>query len=550
MLRQLIVSGIVAVLLLGCDASEDNQETLSEGLQAPVLSDLGGQHYAVTTSSAQAQQFFDQGLALIYGYQRADAAAAFSEAGRLDPNCAMCFWGVAIAQGPYPNGPLTAAGNEAALNALERAGANSANATAKEKDFIEALRARYAKGVVGERQALDQAFVDAMRELVKAWPDDDEAVMLLVEALMTRTPWNYWLDPEQANPIAAEAISLSEMVLERNPEHIGAIHYLIHLTEASSNPGRAEKGADQLAALAPGLHHLVHMPGHTFLRLGRYNDAIQTNFASMAAIESFNQSLQAQDFESAIVPLHAVDFIHAGSMMIGHSGNALFASDELLLMTNDQSTQGYPRIAILKEARLLTYLRFGMWSEIQAVMGPMADTQFSDGIYHLAMGVASVKRGQIDLGRNELVALRVNLASLAGQGSNVFPAMPMAKLLKIAENELKATIAGADGQLDEAVDLLEEAVAIQDDLYYIEPPHWYMPVRQRLGAALIEAERFEEARDVYLKDLSLWPDNGWSLKGLSIALAALQDTAGAEAANTAFEKAWKSADIEISASAF
>lgn len=555
MWRVWALAGIAATVLAGCDASDDTagdgaSEAVASTYRAPVLKGLGDYSYKISAANDDAQMFFDQGLALLYGYQRMDAADAFAEAARLDPNCGMCFWGIAVSQGPYPNGPLSAAGNVTALEAIDSAASLADSLPAHEGAFIDALTVRYSAKEHDERAVLDQAFVDAMRDLVASYPGDDEAVMMLVEALMTTTPWNYWEDPEQANPTAQEAIRLCEMVLERNPEHIGAIHYLIHLTEASSNPKRAESAADRMAALVPGLHHLVHMPGHTYLRVGRYDDAIKTNLGSVEAIEAFNEQLTSQGFESDVRALHAVDFILTATRMTGRSANADYAADELLLLSSDLSTATYFRLPILREARLLTYLRFGKWSEILAAMGPMSETPFSQAIYHLAAGTASARTGRIELAENELIALEAIEATFAEQGAAVFPMPPTYELVQMASFELKAAIATAKGSHDLAVDMLREAVTIQDAMYYVEPPHWYMPLRHRLGAALLDAGRYEEARDVYLNDLEHWPEDGWALKGLTIALDGLGDLKGSANAQARFEAAWAFADVTIPSSAF
>lgn len=521
-----------------------------EGAGAPLFGDLGTFGRPITTSSELAQRYFDQGLVLTYGFNHAEAIRSFREASRLDPACAMCFWGEAYALGPNINAPMDPAANPEAWRALQAALGALDGETDVERDLVTALAARYAEVAPEDRAALDRAYADAMRSAARAHPADDDVQALFAEALMDTMPWDYYRADGTPKPEALEAIAALESVLARTPDHPGAIHYYIHAVEPSSTPERAEAGADRLRDLVPGAGHLVHMPAHIYLRVGRYHDAAVANEKAAASDESYITQCRAQGFYPAAYYPHNVHFLWAAASFEGRSAVALAAADKLAALIPDEVVGEFPFVEEFLPIGLYARVRFGRWSELLERSAPPPNQRYVTGVWHYARGMAFAATGRGSEAERE--AARV--AALAGDedlAALEFASFATAaRLLAIAEQVLRARIATERGRFADAERHLHAAIEMQDRLRYTEPPPWYFPVREALGDVLLRAGRPAEAEAVFRRQLGKTPRNGWSLHGLVAALEAQGRRSDAAEAERERAEAWQLADVELPAAVF
>jgi tetratricopeptide (TPR) repeat protein len=512
-----------------------------------LLDELGSHHHAITTSSPEAQRYFDQGLALTYGFNHEAAIDAFREASRLDPGCAMCAWGEALALGPNLNAPMGPEAARQAYAAVQRALRLSSGGSPAERDYIGALATRYGPELPDDRTPLDRAYVRAMREVPARNTEDTDAATLLAEALMDLMPWNYWTHDARPRPGTEEALGLLEWVLAREPEHLGANHFLIHAVEEFF-PERAEAAADRLGTLANDAGHLVHMPSHIYWRLGRYEDALEINRRATAADEAFFATCRAGAFYRAAYYPHNIHFLWAAAAAEGRSQLALTTARKLAAKTASE----LGRFDFMSEFMVipsLTLARFGRWDAILGEARPDTARPYLTGIWHYTRGLARLRTGGLDEAQRELASLRASAARPVSEALILVAGTSSARaLLEIAASHLQGELLAEQGRMDEAVAMLERAVRLQDDLIYNEPPPWYFPTRQALGAVLLSAGRAARAEAVYREDLARLPKNGWSLLGLAQSLEA-QDKPAANARRS-FEQAWARADVELPASRF
>jgi tetratricopeptide (TPR) repeat protein len=516
----------------------------------PRLLDLGDHHHAITTNSEQAQRYFDQGLVLTYGFNHEAAIDSFREAARLDPECAMCFWGVALAYGPNINAPMGPEASREALRAIRRARSLAAKVGEDERAYIEALATRYSEDPAADRAALDHAYADAMRKLHHRDPDDLDAATLFAESLMDLGPWDYWTESGEPREHTEEMVRTLESVLARNPDHPGANHYLIHALE-EFEPERAEAAADRLAGLAPDAGHLVHMPSHIYWRVGRYEDAVNINEAAAAADVAYFAWCRSPRFYAAGYYNHNLHFIWAAASSEGRSDLALTAARRLVANIPEEEVPNYPFLEDYLAVPILTLARFGRWDEILGEPKPSESLRYATGAWHYARGLAYTRRGEFEKAEAERESLEV-LASDPEMAALVFDVAggTAAERLQVGLHHLIGEMAAARGDSVAAVAALEESVAAQDAMNYIEPPAWYFPVRQALGAVLLEAGRPGEADAIYRADLDQYPRNGWSLFGLAQALRAQGMEAEAAWAQSGFANAWARADVTLTASRF
>lgn len=516
---------------------------------APLLEGLGELTHPVTTRSPRAQRFFDQGLRLAYGFNHQEALRAFKEAARLDPDCAMAYWGWALVLGPNINLPMQADVAEQAYRAIGMALERRGQASPRERDYIEALAARYAEHPPADRAPLDRAYAGAMRALHGKYPDDDDAATLYAEALMDLAPWSYWSKDGAPNPGTLEAERALEEVMARSPRHLGALHYYIHLVEAV-DPKRAEPAADRLRGLAPGAGHLVHMPSHVYIQRGRYADGAAVNLDAVKADEGYVTQCRAQGIYPLNYYPHNIHFLFWARLMQGRGADALAAARKAAArVPADLHGDDWAVYQTILSTPLFAMARFGRWPEILAEPEPEARASYWHGVWLWARGLAELRTGQAELAQRRLAALEDVVASpraaeqLVGYSNGE-------RVLRIAANVLAGEIDAAARRYDAAIVHLDRAVRLQDGLQYSEPPDWYYPVRHNLGAVLLEAGRADEAETVYWQDLRRYPENGWSLFGLAQALAAQGRADEAAAVEARFAKAWGEADMKLTASRF
>ncbi len=544
---------LLAALGLACGTA--TTEGAGEPAAAPaakppeLLTGLGSHHRLVNTSSPEAQRYFDQGLALIYAFNHDAAIRSFDYALTLDPACAMCAWGKATALGPNINLPLGPAAAEDAYAAGQLALSLSKDATPVEQELIAAVAARYTPAYSADRAALDLGYANALRAVRKSHPADVDVAVLTAEALMNLYPWSYWTRDAEPREHTLELLALLEWAMQQEPTHIGANHYSIHALEEHF-PEKAEPMADRLRDLAPDAGHLVHMPGHIYYRVGRYQDAASVNVAAIASDEAYFARCRPGDFYRAAYYPHNIHFLWAAAATEGQSAEALATARSLAAKVEPFHTE-LPLVEEFTAIPVLTLVRFGRWDAVLGEPAPPAARPYQSAIWHYARGVAFVRTKRAPEAEAELAALRAAVADKANEelllAGNTATA---ASLLAIAEAHLEGELAAARGDTKAAVAALERAVSLQAALTYMEPPPFYFPTRQALGAVLLAAGLANEAEAVYRADLDEWPKNGWSLFGLSRALAAQgkQDEAGWT--EQGFARAWARADVTLEASRF
>lgn len=550
-MRYILVGFCLVVFLLPAFVSAEHQHHVqsSPGTSAPPLfKGLSTWSHKVTTSSPQAQEYFDQGLRFIYGFNHDEATRSFKEAARLDPNCAMAYWGIAFTLGPNYNLPTDPERAKAAYEATQKAVALASQVSEKERAYIDAIAKRYVADPSADRKALDIAFADAMREVAKRYPDDLDAATLFAESMMNLRPWELWTADGDPQPGTEEIVSTLESVLKRNPEHLGAIHYYIHAVEASRQPERAERYADRLGKVAPGAGHLVHMPSHIYMRIGRYKDANVSNARAAKVDEDYLETYNVQGVYRIMYYPHNVHFQWAAASMEGRSKEALKAARKLVSQTPVEFVKQMPMVEFVPPTLLLGLARFGKWEEILQQPAPPEELQYTTALWHYTRGLAFAATGKLD--EAVVKQAKVDEMTAAMPADRMVGQNSAAALLKIAARTLAGEIAAQRGEHDAAIRALEEAVQLQDALKYEEPPPWYFPVRQSLGAVLLTAGRAEDAEQVYRKDLQLNPHNGWSLYGLAQSLRAQKKAKDAAAVEKRFRKAWARADVKLTTSKF
>jgi tetratricopeptide (TPR) repeat protein len=519
---------------------------------APLLEGMGNLHWAISSDSELAQRYFDQALTLAYGFNHLEAERSFREAARIDDECAICFWGAALVLGPNINDPVPSPEREMnAYRTLGEAVARVEHASAKERALIEALQNRYVATPPEDRAALDLAYADAMRSVAKRFPDDMQIQTLFAEAMMDTMPWAYWTEGGEPKPLTEELLATLDFVIENEPDHPGANHFYIHAVE-QEQPERGVAPADRLRRVVPGAGHLVHMPSHIYIRVGRYHDGSLANELAVEADDDYVTQCRAQGiYPVAYVP-HNHHFLWATTTMEGRSADALAAARHTAGHV-EVSLMREPELAMLQHFSAIPYyalVRFGRWDEILAEPAPEEDLLYPTAVWHYARGIAYARDGKLDEARAELAQVRAIAADPRLAPLRIWGLNPMTSLAEIAAAVLHAEIAAARKDIKTAVAELRKAIAIEDALIYGEPPDWFYPVRHNLGAILLEAGRARAAEKIYREDLARFPDNGWSLLGLAQSLRAQGKKREAAEAQRRFEAAWRYADIEITASRF
>ena len=537
-------------IILSC--SETSQEDLIKKAEAPLLDGMGVHTHKVTTNKAS-QKYFNQGLILSFAFNHAESIRSFKAAQRLDPNCAMCYWGEALSRGPNIN--VTSDGKvvmspqdrKDAFKAIEKAKELMSSVSAKEQDYILALASRYNGEIDTDRSDLDVNYALAMQALSQKYPDDMDAASLFAESLMNTMPWNYWAEDGNPKPDTIKVIRTLENVLEKAPDHPLAIHLYIHAVEASSSPERAEAAADRLGALVPGAGHLVHMPAHIYWRVGRYNDASEANIRAAEVDEEYIAQCNAQGFYPALYYPHNIHFLWAASTMEGRSSLSIESALKVAKYVGPEQIRQFPVVEFFHTVPLLSYVRFGKWEEILNYSTPAPEFKYSLGIYHYARGIALSTLGRKEDALKELSYIKP-LKDTQEISNLVKAGQPSRKLLEIAENLLQGQIDFMEGDFEASINNFKKAVALQDDLPYTEPPFWYYPTRQSLGRVLIEAGKLEEAEAVFKKDLEGYPRNGWSMFGLYKVLEIQGKTEEAKQYKDKFDIIWQLSDIELKTS--
>jgi tetratricopeptide (TPR) repeat protein len=504
----------------------------------PLWPNLGTISYPVTSASPIAQRYFDQGLRLAYGFNHAEARRAFRKAQQIDPTCAMCYWGEALVLGPNINAPMEPDAAAPAMAAVTRARALAANARPHEQALIEALAQRYAADPATERRTLDGAYAEAMMDVAKRYPDDNEITVLTAESLMDLSPWDYWqAGGTQPKGHTAEIIRMLEGVMKRNPDHIGAIHYYIHMVEASDRPERAVPGADRLASFGLEAGHLVHMPSHIYYRVGRYLDSLAANRRAVAADEAYLESIgTAGIYPGAYYP-HNIHFLMASAQMAGDGPTAVTSAEKLQATVTAESARTVPWVQPIMAAPYFAHAQFSKADVVKTVPAPADEFPFVKAMWHYARGVAQATAGDAAAaGREaESIATLERTADFSGLEA---AGVPASTVLELARHVVQARIAQAQGKLDTAIAEFTAAAELENRLPYMEPPFWYYPVQQSLGAVLLQAGRVDQAEQAFATSLTRSRNNGWALFGLMKVHEARGDQEAAKEAAANLERAW------------
>jgi pimeloyl-ACP methyl ester carboxylesterase/tetratricopeptide (TPR) repeat protein len=508
----------------------------------PILAGLGSWTRPITTRSPEAQRYFDQGLALTYAFNHDEAARSFERAAAIDSSCALCYWGIAYAVGPNINLPMDPRVEPRALAAARKAVALASLTTPNERALIAAMSLRYGEPAGASRAARDSAYAKAMRDVAKQFPRDVDAQVMFADAMMNLRPWAYWTRDGRAQPGTDELVTSLETAMHLAPGHAGACHFYVHAVEASATPDRALPCAEKLPRLMPGAGHIVHMPAHVYLRVGRYADAARAN---IAAVESDRQYFAGRDVPPGMYPMfyapHNLHFLWATYTLSGQRTKAQTTARALAERVSPSDARAIPSLQGFLTAPVLTLARFRDWNGVLAEPAPPADLQYLTGMWHYARGMAFAGRGDVRRGRLELDSVR----AISGRLPNdlIILLNPASRLLELGAEVLAGEIAMAERQVDRAVEHFRVAARMEDALTYDEPPPWHHSTRNVLGEALLRAGRAPEAESAFRDDLRVLRETGWSLSGLERALRAQGKNREAEKLASRLEKAWAEADV-------
>ena len=507
--------------------------------EPPLWPDLGSITYKITTANERAQAYFDQGLRLAYAFNHGEAQRAFRMAQKLDPDCAMCFWGEALVLGPNINLPMQEDAVAPAYAAAQKAKALAANASPRERALIGALAARYGSDPKADRAPFDAAYAAEMAKVATQFPDDDEIATLYAEAVMDLSPWDYWKPGgREPNPQSVPIVPTLERVLARNPNHPGAIHFYIHAVEASDRPKRAEPYADRLRGAIPGAGHLVHMPSHIYYRVGRYLDALNDNKTAVKVDEKYLADSNAPMgvYRLGYYP-HNVHFVMASAQMAGDGQTVIAAADKLRELIPDEAARGIAMVQPVKAAPYFAHAQFSSPETILALPDPGDAIPYVKAMWLYMRGIALAARHNFAGAAATADAIET-LERTADfkllKDSNI----PAQEVFRIARTLILARVAQAKGDFRTAVVRFERAAALQDALPYTEPPYWYYPIRQSLAAALLQAGRYAEAQRQFQRALSRAPSNGWSYYGLAQLHKSRGNTAAARKAEADLARTW------------
>ncbi|MGH9722454.1 MAG: tetratricopeptide repeat protein [Bryobacteraceae bacterium] len=513
------------------------------GKPATLMPGFGAVHHPISTSNPEAQRFFDQGLALIYGFNHDEAVRAFRRAAELDPRAAMPHWGIALALGPNYNLEAEPDRQKAAFDAVQKAAALSKNATAHDRAYVDAVAKRYASDPKADVKKLSVDYKDAMHEVMRRFPDDLDAATLYAESLMNLRPWQLWMPDGKPAEGTEEVVAVLESVLRRDPDHLGANHYYVHAVEASKRPERALPSANRLMRLAPASGHLVHMPGHIFLQLGDYETTARTNDLAAAADRKYISATGAMGVYPMMYYSHNLHFIAVARAGQGRLADARRAAAQLA-QNVAPGVKDMPMLAGYLTIPYTILLRFARWDEILAEPAPQPPAPPLMAFWHYMRACAFGAIGKV----GDAAAERGKYREAIKQVPPDTPFGPLntaAAVFAVASASLDARVAQAEGRKGEAVDYWRRAVAAEEKLAYDEPPAWYYPVRESLGAAMLRNGDAAGAERVFREDLQRNPRNGRSLFGLLESLKAQKKDTEAQLVRRQFEAAWKQAEVTL-----
>jgi len=532
---------LAVLFMLACPfASAHDSPPASDANTVALDPGLSRLHHPVSTRKPQAQAYFDQGLRLMYAFNHDAAIKSFERAAALDPNLAMAYWGIALAYGPNINRPMEPSAHKAAYEAMQKAIALRPKASPKERAYIDALAKRYSANPDADVAPLQVAYKDAMKKLSARYPADDDAAVLYAESLMDLNPWKFWTPDGKPAEGTLEIVAVLERVLARAPDHIGANHYYVHVVEASPHPEKALASAKRLETLAPSAGHLVHMPAHTYIRTGRYLDAARANVAAIRADEQRAQ-IEGDSFYIVAYYGHNLHFLAISNAFAGNSRDAIAAANKLYAVQAPR-VKAVPYVDGFLFTPALLLVEFGRWDEILALPEPAFEAPMTDALWRFARTLALAAKGRSE----EASAERTKFLEAASALSKTIPYgnNDAASLMAVARPYLDGRLALMAGDNAAAINHLRNAVAAEDALVFDEPPAWYLPSRDALGAALLRERYYAAAEQVYRDELAIHPERGRALYGLSAALLAQGRDRETTEVLKRFEQAWRAADVK------
>ena len=503
----------------------------------PLHDDLGKVHFPITTANPLAQRYFDQGLSYAYGFNHAAAIASFRAGQAADPNCAMCYWGEAMAHGPNINAPMDPATNARSVALASYANWLAAKATEPEQALTGAMLKRYSVDPKADRATLDAAYADAMLAAARAHPDNDDIAVLAAESAMDTLPWNYWTPDKSPQPRLGEAVQLIETVYARNADHPQAAHLYIHLMENGPNPQKAEAAADRLYPLAPGAGHLVHMPAHIYYRLGRWKDSMRVNIDAARADEAYIKASGDRGLVRYGYYPHNVHFLVTSAQMAGDMKTAIVEARRLSQILDPETSAQIAWIQAINAAPYFAASQFAAPGQVLAMKEPDKRLPYVAAMRHYARATAYANlHNRLSFDRE--VAAMAKIRGSDGLKPMIDQGVPATDLILLAETVARARFASATGRSNEAIKLYRDAIEVEARIPYMEPPFWYYPVHQSLGAALYRAGKYQEAQEAFTAALARYPNNGWALYGLAASERALGRKPFAAAAQAALGRAW------------
>ena len=533
------LSYMVCISVLYACAIAQTHSTHSQSHAVTLVTGLGDLHHPVSTHHPDAQKFFDQGLRFIYAFNHDEAARSFQHATELDPNLAMAFWGIAEAVGPNYNDPADPDRYKHAHDAVQKAVDLSGDASPSEQAYIQAMAKRFPADPNSDLKKAAEDYRDAMRQVVSQFPDDLDAATLFAESGMNLHPWGLWHQDGTPEAGTDEIVTILESVIKRDPNHLGAIHYYIHAVEASNNPERALAGANKLAALAPGAGHIVHMPAHVYIRTGDYDAAVKTNEKAAEVDRAYIKATGAQGIYPMMYYSHNLHFIAMCGAMNGSYQEARRNAD-LLVANVGPHVKDMPPLEGFMTIPMAVEIRFHHWNDILRMPAPDPAMKTASVFWHFGRGLALAGTGKLTESEAEYKIVSDAEASTPPDAIFQMPINNKTKdILKIAEDLLAAKIAIGKKDTSSAISELQQAVSIQDTLKYGEPPDWFFPVRESLGAALLLTGDAAGAEKVFREDLDRNPRNPRSLWGLRQALLQQKRDYDAGFVQKQFESSWK-----------
>ncbi|GJM33618.1 MAG: hypothetical protein DHS20C18_26190 [Saprospiraceae bacterium] len=516
----------------------------------PIFEGLGHLDFPITTSSEEARKYFEQGFKLVRGFNHMEGARSFKWAIVKDPECAMCYWGLAYALGPNYNAVMgidaMPVANEAVANAVKYMD----KTTPREKALIKAIAIRYPKDGGTDQSAYEAAYADEMRKIYPQYPDDPDIGALFAEALMNLHPWNIWKKDGSPQPWTAEIMSLLEGILKKHPDHIASIHLFLHATEASYSPIVAKKHADKLPKLAPQAGHIVHMPSHTYIRTGHYHEGTIVNQDAVTIDSTYVSACHTAGLYPLAYYPHNYHFLTACAALEGASRISIEAAYRMAAALDTTLMREQPLATIQHYWSIPLYLhvKFAHWEEILAFPEPAADVKYGKAIWHYARAMAFTKKDKLKEAQQELNQLKALREDAFIQQMTIWEINSAKDLLEIAEYVIKGEMAAKQKDYTAAKASFEKAIVIEDALNYNEPPDWFFSVRHHLGPVLLKMDDYAAAETLYTTDLALFPETGWALNGLYESLIGQGKTEEAQKIKKRFEKAWQYADLELAAS--